>query len=117
MEKKAFLTPAFYANPKLTLDAMNGLVKSEQVADQENYQNGEFLFMEVFDNEDTRRALAPIIGDLKSYKKHNNRGYASDEETEIGLCLLHDEHSKHFCGTGKEIVWSTVSEAFRFVSA
>lgn len=96
MKKKYFFTEEFYLKPQLTLDVMNELVKKGQVADQDMYQSGTFLFMEVFENETTKKILSSVISDLEAYKKYNNENYASDESTEIGLCALHDEHTVAF---------------------
>lgn len=105
METKNFFTPEFKTNPQLTLDVLNKLVEDSHVADQDMYQSGTFLFMEVFDNEETIKILSQVISDMEAYKKFNNEWFPSDKSTEIGLCALQDEHKKMFYRDGKEIKW------------
>ena len=116
METKQFFTTEFYKDPQLTLDVMNKLVGSKQVADKEMYQDGTFLYMEVFENDTTKEILSPVISDLEAYKAFNNEGFVSDETTEIGLCALQDEHSRFFRDFegDKEIRWNHEAEAFVF---
>lgn len=114
METKNFFTIGFYNDPQLTLDVMNKLVDSKQVADKDMYQDGTFLFMEVFENETTRDILSPVISDLEVYKAYDNEGFVSDETTEIGLCALQDEHRRIFYHDGKEIKWDADAERFVF---
>lgn len=116
MERKDFFTQAFYENPELTLDILNQLVQQKQVADQDMYQNGEFLFMEVYENEDTKKILSPVISDLEAYKVYNNESFVSDETTQIGLCALQDEHSRFFRDVEdyKGIRWNAVVREFVF---
>lgn len=116
MKTKDFFTTEFYENPELTLDVLNQLVQQNQVAYQEMYQSGEFLFMEVFENEDTKQILSSIISDLEAYKTYNNENFVSDGNTQIGLCALQDEHSHFFrdCEGYKEIRWDNEAEVFFF---
>lgn len=116
MERKDFFTPEFYENPELALDILNQLVQQKQVADQDMYQSGEFLFMEVYENEDTKKILSPVISDLEAYKVYNNESFVSDETTQIGLCALQDEHSRFFRDVEgyKEIRWNAVVREFVF---
>ena len=114
MERKDFFTQEFYENPNLTLDIMNQLVEGDHVADMDMYQSGTFLFMEVYDNDETKKILAPVISDLETYKEYNNKNYFSDETTQIGLCALFDEHSDVFFKQGKEIMWDNDCRQFVF---
>lgn len=114
MKTKNFFTTGFYNDPQLTLDVMNKLVDSKQVANKDMYQDGTFLFMEVFENDTTKEILSPVISDLETYKAYNNEGFVSDETTEIGLCALQDEHRKVFYHDGKEIKWDSDAERFVF---
>lgn len=114
METKNFFTTEFYKDPKLTLDVMNKLVESKQVADRDMYSSGSFLFMEVFENETTKEILSPVISDLEAYKAYNNECFVSDETTEIGICALMDEHQRMFYRDGKEIRWDAEAEYFVF---
>lgn len=114
MERKNFFTTEFYENPELTLDALNQLLQTKQVADKDMYQNGTFLYMEVFENDKTKEILSPVISDLEAYKVYNNEGFVSDETTEIGLCALQDEHQRVFYHDGKEIKWDADAERFVF---
>lgn len=112
MERKDFFTQDFYERPELTLNILNELVKTKQVADMDMYLSGEFLFMEVYENDDTKRLLAQVISDLEAYKTYNNANYVSDETTQIGLCALEDEHNHVFKRTGKVIMWDAGQEEF-----
>lgn len=114
MGTKQFFTTEFYKDPQLTLDVMNKLVVSRQIADKDMYQDGTFLYMEVFENDTTKEILSPVISDLEAYKAFNNEGFVSDETTEIGLCALQDEHRKIFYHDGKEIKWDANAECFVF---
>ena len=114
METKNFFTTDFYSDPQLTLDVMNKLVESKQVADKDMYQDGTFLFMEVFENDTTKEILSPVISDLEAYKAYNNESFVSDATTEIGLCALQDEHRRIFYPDGKEIKWDADAECFVF---
>ena len=55
METKDFFTTEFYEQPELTLEVLNRLVEGKHVADQDMYEGGEFLYMEVYENEDTKK--------------------------------------------------------------
>lgn len=114
MERKNFFTTEFYENPELTLDTLNQLFQTKQVADKDMYQNGTFLYLEVFENDKTKEILSPVISDLEAYKVYNNEGFVSDETTEIGLCALQDEHRRIFYHDGKEIKWDADAERFVF---
>ncbi len=116
MKKKDFFTEEFYANPQLTLNILNELVAKNHVADREMYQNGDFLYMEVYENEETRKILAPIISDFETYKEYNNENFASDYTTQIGLCALQDEHTEAFRSEegNKCINWNYQIESFVF---
>lgn len=114
MKTKEFFTPEFASNPQLALDVLNKLVKDGHVADQDMYQSGTFLFMEVFENDQTKKILSQVISDMEAYKKYNNESFVSDESTEIGLCALQDEHRKLFYKDGKEIKWDDESVEFVF---
>lgn len=114
MKTKQFFTTDFYNNPDLTLNVLNALVKEGHVADMEMYQNGTFLFMEVYENDKTNEILSPIISDLEAYKSYNNECFVSDETTQIGLCALQVEHSEVFHKDGKEIKWDTKAGCFVF---
>lgn len=96
MEKKTFFTEDFYNSPQLTLDILNELVSKNQVADRDMYSSGEFLYMEVYENEETKNILSAVISDLEAYKAYNNENYVSDATTQIGLCALQDEHNMFF---------------------
>lgn len=61
MKTKDFFTDEFYKNPYLTVSVLNELVQAKQVADQEMYQSGTFLFMEVFNNEQTQKILSRVV--------------------------------------------------------
>ena len=116
METKNFFTTEFYEIPELTLEVFNRLVEGKHVADQDMYQNGEFLYMEVYENEDTKKILSSVISDLEAYKTYENESFISDEMTEIGLCALQDEHSRFFRNVEgyKEIRWNHVVREFVF---
>lgn len=113
-KKQPFYTEAFYANPQLTLDILNKLVEDGHVADKDMYQSGTFLFMDVFENDETKKILSAVISDLEAYKKHNNEGWVSDESTEIGICALQDDHRSCFYFDGKEIKWDHDRDMFVF---
>ena len=93
-DTKVFFADNFYSNPQIVLDTINKLLKNSHVADQEIYQDKAYLFMEVFENEETKKILSSVISDLDAYKKYNNQNYACDESTEIGLCALQSEYNK-----------------------
>lgn len=114
MKRKDFFTNEFYENSELTLSVLNQLVNQDHVADQDMYQNGEFLYMEVYENEITKKILSSVISDLEAYKAYNNESFVSDETTQIGLCALQDEHSKFFRNAEgyKEIRWNAVVREF-----
>lgn len=116
METKNFFTTEFYENPQLTLEVLNRLVKGEHVADQDMYQNGEFLFMEVYENEDTNKILSSVISDLEAYKAYNNENFVCNGTTRIVLCALQDEHSRFFRSLegDKEIRWYSEERTFVF---
>lgn len=82
METKNFFTVEFYEKPELTLEALNRLVEGKHVAAQDMYEGGEFLYMEVYENEDTKKILSPVISDLEAYKAYNNEYFVSDETTQ-----------------------------------
>lgn len=113
MTTKTFFTPAFYENPNLTLDILNQLFNTKQVADHDMYKSGTFLYMEVYENEQTKELLSKVISDLEAYKAYNAECFVSDETTEIGLCALQNEHHRHF-GYSKEIKWDAEIEEFFF---
>lgn len=112
-EKELFLTDAFYADANLTLDILNELIDKNQVADYEMYQNGTFLWMEVFENEITKKILSPIISDFEAYKLYNADNFSTDDETEIGLSPLQTLHRNQF-GNYKEIKWDEKKSRFLF---
>lgn len=116
METKNFFTTKFYENPELTLNVLNQLVQEKQVVYQDMYEAGEFLYMEVYENEDTKKILSPVISDLEAYKAYNNECYVSNETTQIGLCALQDEHDHFFRDFkgNKEIRWNNDAKAFVF---
>jgi hypothetical protein len=116
MNKKVFFTSEFYENPKQTLDVLNQLVQQKQVAKKDMYQSGEFLYMEAFENEETKKLLSSVISDIEAYKAYNNDSYISDETTEIGLCALQDDHRSFFRNQegDKEIRWNNDAEGFVF---
>lgn len=116
MKTKNFFTTEFYEKPELTLEVLNRLVEGEHVADQDMYQNGEFLYMEVYENEDTKKILSSVISDLEAYKTYEKESFVSDETTVIGLCALQDEHSRFFRNVEgyKEIRWNHVVREFVF---
>jgi len=111
MNRKEFLTDEFYSNTFATLTALNELVKQKLVADKDMYSSGTFLFMEVYDNEKSRKILSTVISDFDKYKEFNNSNFASDETTGIGLSALQDLHCKHF-GNSDEIMWDNEAEEF-----
>lgn len=114
MKTEFFFTTEFNINPQLTLDVLNQLVKGGYVSDQDMYQSGTFLFMEVFENDETLKILSQVISDIEAYKKYNNENFVSDEATEIGICGLQDEHQKLFYKDGKEIKWDAEVGVFVF---
>ncbi|MDY3362593.1 hypothetical protein PG623_01120 [Riemerella anatipestifer] len=111
--KQDFLTTEFYENPNVTLEVLNQLVKEDLVADMDMYQDGDFLFMEVYDNEKSRDILKKVISDFDEYITYNNSRYASDDSTPIGISALHDAHTKSF-ERDDEIVWDSENECFVF---
>lgn len=116
METKVFLTQEFYTDPQLTLDIFNQLVEKKQVASIDMYKSGTFRFFEVYENEETKSILAPIIADLDAYKAYNNENYTYNELTQINLGALQDEHTsafKHLPGY-KSISWSYEYDEFVF---
>lgn len=116
METKNFFTTEFYENPGLTLEVLNRLVEGKHVADQDMYEGGEFLYMEVYENEETKKILSLVISDLEAYKAYNNECFVSDAATQIGLCALQDEHDhlfRNFKGN-KEIRWNNDVNTFVF---
>lgn len=116
METKNFFTTEFYENPELTLEVLNRLVEGKHVANQDMYQNGEFLFMEVYENEDTKKILSSVILNLEAYKAYNNENFVSDGTTQIGLCALQNEHNRFFRSLegDKEIRWYSEERTFVF---
>jgi len=112
--QKSFLTEEFYLNPCTALNALNDLVTQDLVEDMDMYSEGEFLTMEVFDNEKSREILSTCISDFDKYIKYNNDGFASDETTEIGLSGLHYLHDNHFKNKD-EIVWNVNKMRFYFI--
>lgn len=116
METKTFFTVEFYEKPELTLEALDRLVEGKHVASQDMYEGGEFLYMEVYENEDTKQILSPVISDLEAYKAYNNEYFVSDETTQIGLCALVDEYDHSFRDFegNKEIRWNKDVKAFVF---
>lgn len=115
MNRKDFFTQELYENPYLTVMVLNELVESDHVADKEMYQSGTFLFMEVYDNEETRKILSPVISNMEAYMEYNNKNFTSDEETQVGLCALQNEHY-HTFGNENEIKWNFESERFDFAT-
>lgn len=116
METKNFFTTEFYRNPELTLEVLNLLVEGKHVVCQDMYEGGEFLYMEVYENEDTKKILSSVISDLEAYKAYNNECFISGETTQIGLCALQDEHDYFFRDfkENKEIRWNNDAKAFIF---
>lgn len=116
METKNFFTTEFYEQPELALEVLNRLVEGKHVTDQDMYEGGEFLYMEVYENEDTKKILSPVISDLEAYKAYNNECFVSNETTQIGLCALQDEHEHFFRDSegNKEIRWNNDAKAFVF---
>jgi hypothetical protein len=114
-KKYFFLTEEFYNQSYLSIDVLNKLVESKDnlVADRDMYQSGKFLFMEVFDNENSREILKKIISDFDAYKLFNNEKYPSDKDTEIGLSALQDLHLSYH-GYEDEIMWDNENECFEF---
>ena len=113
MEKKGFFTQEFYENPTLTLDVFNKLASSDHVATIDMYRSGTFLYMEVFENDETKEILSQVISNLSLYKEYNNEGWTPSEPARIGLCALHYEHQVFF-GYDKEIARDLDSEIFVF---
>jgi hypothetical protein len=111
----SFLTDEFFNHSYTTIDVLNKLIESEDnlVADRDMYQSGAFLFMEVFDNDKSRKILEIIISDFDAYKKFNNERYASDEDTQIGISALQDIHLSYH-GHEDEIMWDHENECFEF---
>ena len=116
METKDFLTQEFYNDPQLTLDIFNQLLAKDQVKSIDMYSSGTFLYLECFENEETKVILSSIISDLEAYKSYNNESYVSDDTTQIGLCALQYEHESAFKSLPgyKAISWSHEYEEFVF---
>ena len=113
--KKNFFTEKFYSDSKITLNILNTLVKCNYVTDKEMYQNGTFLFMEIYENDKTKAILSKVICDFKAYKEYNNKKFINDESTQISLCALQDEHTKYFKNEN-EIKWNNNLDRFVFSS-
>ncbi|MEJ8598527.1 hypothetical protein JSO62_07460 [Riemerella anatipestifer] len=77
------------------------------------YEDDNFLFMEVYDNEKSRDILKKVISDFDEYIAYNNRKYGSDDNTPIGISALNDIHTKSF-ERDDEIVWDSENECFVF---
>jgi len=99
MEKMEFLTDKFYKDDYKIIEVMNKLIEDKSnVSDMDNYQSGEYLFLEVYDNETNRTTLSDLISDFDSYIAYNKEHYSSDEDTHIGLGALVDIHNDHHSG-------------------
>lgn len=116
MKKQSFYTDDFYKDPQLTLDAFNELLKKNHVTEKEMYESGTFFFMDVRENEETKKILSSVISDLEAYKQYNKENYTGAPTTEIGLCAIHDDHTSAFKWEDgdKEIKWDADAEEFAF---
>lgn len=104
-KSKSIYTKEFYASPDLTLMVFNTFLKKGLIAEKDMYSSGTFLYMDVIDNEKSRKILEVLISDIDTYKKENNESYTHDDEGKnIGLSLLHEEHLKAH-GRDYEIKW------------
>ena len=112
-EKQPFFKEEFYEDPTITLRIFNKLIKENQVAAIDMYSSGTFLSMEIYDNEETKVILKPIISDLEAYREYDQGQFVTEDPTQISLCALQDEHAKYF-GYDKEIKWNRESEEFVF---
>ncbi|MGL5913457.1 MAG: hypothetical protein ACRCZB_04775 [Bacteroidales bacterium] len=111
MKTQEFLTEEFYLSEFTTRDVFNKLIKNKLVADKDMYSSGEFLFMEVIDNEKSREILAPVISNLKEYKEFNESHLVCDSKCVIDMSMLQELHYRHF-GRDSEIMWDNENEEF-----
>ncbi len=108
-EQKEFYTDDFYEKSDKTLDVLNTIVQSCQMHSMEMYRNGEFLYMDAYDDAHTREVLSPVISDFNAYKVYNNNKFIAPINTRIGLCALVDDFETFF---GKKIIWDYDNEHF-----
>lgn len=95
-EQKEFYTADFYKSTQTTLKALNTIVQSCQMLSMEMYRNGEFLYMDAYDDAHTREVLSPVISDFNAYKIYNNNKFIASIDTRIGLCALVDDFEMFF---------------------
>ncbi|MCX4334717.1 MAG: hypothetical protein OSJ55_07540 [Bacteroidales bacterium] len=108
-EQKKFYTDDFYKKSDKTLDVLNTIVQSCQVGSMDMYSNGEFLYMDVYDDVHTREVLSPVISDFNAYKVYNNYKFIASIDTRIGLCALVDDFEMFF---DQKIRWDYDDEQF-----
>lgn len=108
-EQKEFYTADFYKSTQTTLKVLNALVQSCQLRSMEMYRNGEFLYMDVYDDAHTREVLSSVISDFNAYKVYNNEKFIASIHTRIGLCALVDDFEMFF---EQKIRWDYDAEHF-----
>lgn len=117
MAKHAFLTDLIFNDQHKTLKVLNRLLDERKnlVADHDFHSNSNPIFLEVYDTKEARKILTPLISDFEAYIEFNNKHYASDEETEIGLLALLDIYYNHYLNKGGQLRWAKRSRRLEFI--
>lgn len=107
-----FLTKEFKKMSLETLEVFNELLKNKLlVKEKDNYASGEFFFLIVIDNVQSRKILSSVISDIDAYIEYHNTKYEKTEKNCIDLSALHDIHKSHF-EVDEEIVFDFVNDEY-----
>lgn len=114
MKREKFFRQDFYERPELTLNILNELVETKQVAVMDMYSSGEFLYMCVYENDKTKKLLSQVISNMGAYKKYSATHFVEYAPKDISLCALEYHHEHVFWRTGKTIMWDEELRKFVF---
>lgn len=106
MKISTFLTEFFFENPNNLISILNEIIqdKKSNVADMDNYDSGETLYLEIFENQFNLKRIYKLVSNLEDYKVYCDNNFATDEETRISCSGLFFQHQKHF-SNNQEITW------------
>lgn len=103
--KKQFVSPEFYADHNMLLNAIDDLHSNGLIIDRDQYEEGEILSIQVQDTEANRKKLAPLITDFEGYATYMRETFQPTAETSIDLVGLVAIHEEHF-DRANRVVWN-----------
>lgn len=110
--KLPFLKELFYKDSGWLLLALNRLLKEGLVTINDHYGDGDFLFMRVKWNDQSKTILSEVIDDFEGYngfcRKELISAFRGDEIDMFGLYWIHAQ----WYPNGDEICWDKNIEYF-----